>query len=71
MHKTSCTYTTDIFENDLLPTMAVQQKQHADAVRCHKILSGLIRMSVFNTGSAKKCIHTLTKENSTLYNRLL
>ena len=23
------------------------------------------------TGSAKKCIHTLTKENSTLYNRLL
>ena len=23
------------------------------------------------TGSAKKCVHTLTKENSTLYNRLL
>ena len=32
----------------------------------------LLHISLYiHTGSAKKCIHTLTKENSTLYNLLL
>jgi len=35
LHKTRCLYTTHIFENDLLPTTAVQQRQHVDEAGCH------------------------------------
>jgi len=35
------------------------------------IKMNLLYTTVYNTGFAKKCIHTLTKDNSMLYNRLL
>jgi len=34
----SDTYTLHVFENGLFPTMAVQQRQHLDAVRCRAFL---------------------------------
>jgi len=45
LHKTYCFYTTHIFKNDLLPTTAVQQRQHVDEVRCHMFFSELINKS--------------------------
>ena len=35
---------TYVFENELIPTMATQQKQHVDGVGCYTCLSGLISM---------------------------
>ena len=46
LHKISCIYSAHILENELFPTMAVQQSQHVDAVGCHTF-SGLIRMLHF------------------------
>jgi hypothetical protein len=37
-----------IFENELLPTAAIRQGQHLDAVRCRTLFSGLISMFVFD-----------------------
>jgi hypothetical protein len=39
---------TYIFENQLCPTMAVQQRQHVDVIGCGMIFSGLIGMFVFH-----------------------
>ena len=36
-----------IFENKLFLAMAVQHKQHVDAVGCHAFFRGLISMFVF------------------------
>jgi hypothetical protein len=37
-----------IFENELFPTSAVQQRQHVDAVGCGTFSSGLISKFVFD-----------------------
>jgi hypothetical protein len=41
-YKTSC-ICTYIFQNELFPTTAVQQRQHVDAVQCRTVVSGLIK----------------------------
>jgi hypothetical protein len=49
LHKALCnTAHSYIFENALLPTTAVQQRQYVDRVRCRKLFSGLIIMFVFD-----------------------
>jgi hypothetical protein len=39
---------TYIFEHELFPTAAVQQRQHVDALGCRTIFSGLSSRSVFD-----------------------
>ena len=39
---------TNILENELFTTAAVQQRQHVDAVGCHRLISGLIGVFVFD-----------------------
>ena len=40
LHKTSCIFPAQIFENELFPTMTVQQSQYVDAVECLILLAG-------------------------------
>jgi len=46
-----------IFENELFPTVAVQQRQHVDAVGCVTFFSGLISMFVFDSLSHSWWVH--------------